>query len=278
MEQIDSEREIKMAEGGVVGNCKQTCTMQTPATSGEFGGNNIELNKNNEQKESKTDSSNSSGSSCFTNSAIKTTTENNVNNTTSKNLLFAQNNSINSSNSNGINKNNNNANNDDEDDDENNQTFYEAAGEPELVLTFEKTLKTTNDVTSSSAPLPPPTFSQFDTAAKISSNNQMQKHQLQLDKQFLSVQMDKRTADGAIDADARNEGDDDMDEECEGAVGIVSCIKDALKDDNEKDLSLLYTTQDDFIHVQREPEPVVEEEEQPVVMRRKRDKSKLFNV
>ncbi|XP_065365434.1 uncharacterized protein LOC135958456 [Calliphora vicina] len=165
-----------------------------------------------------------------------------------------------------INNNNNHNNyvnndNDDEDDDESNQTFYEAAGEPELVLTFEKSLKTTNDVTSN---LPPPPFSLYDINNADTITN-VQKHQLHLDQNFLSVQMDKSAAAAAAAVD----GIDDLDEECEGAVGIVSTIKEALKDENEKDLNLLYTTQDNFIQVEEEP---------PVVMRRKRDKSlKDFN-
>lgn len=161
-----------------------------------------------------------------------------------------------------INDNNNHNNyvnndNDDEEDDESNQTFYEAAGEPELVLTFEKSLKTTNDVTS---PLPPPPFSLYDINNADNIAN-VQKNQLHLDKNFVSVQMDKSAA-----AAAAVDGIDDMDEECEGAVGIVSTIKEALKDENEKELNLLYTTQDNFIQVEEEP---------PVVMRRKRDKSKF---
>ncbi|TMW44371.1 hypothetical protein DOY81_010547 [Sarcophaga bullata] len=57
----------------------------------------------------------------------------------------------------------------------------------------------------------------------------------------------------------------DVDEECEGAVGIVPSVVDA----NEKELNLLYTKHDEFIKV---------EEDKPVVMRRKRDKNlKDFN-
>ena len=251
-----------MAEGGAIGNCNQSTL--PPATSGEIAGNNRELNKNNKQNELNTDSSDS----CFLNSssAVAITT-NNVNNA---NLFLLCN-----SNSSSCNNNNNTANNiendnddvddddDDDDDDESNQTFYEAAGEPELVLTFEKSLKiSNNDVTTS---LPPPLAKhQFvDDSNAQSMNNvekqpQQQEQQQQLNKNFLSVQMEKNV-DGMKEIV-------DVDEECEGAVGIVSTITDALKEDaNEKELNLLYTKQDDFIKV---------EEDEPVVMRRRRDKSK----
>ena len=248
-----------MAEGGAIGNCNQSTL--PPATSGEIGGNNRELNKNNKQNELNTDSSDS----CFVNtsSAVAITT-NNVNNA---NLFLLCN-----SNSSSCNNNNNTANDiendnddedddDDDDDDESNQTFYEAAGEPELVLTFEKSLKiSNNDVTTS---LPPPLAKhQFVDDSNAQSMNNVgkqlqQEQQQQLNKNFLSVQMDKNV-DGLEEIV-------DMDEECEGAVGIVSTITDALKDANEKELNLLYTKQDDFIKV---------EEDEPVVMRRRRDKSK----
>ncbi|KNC25510.1 hypothetical protein FF38_00892 [Lucilia cuprina] len=255
-----------MAEGGI-GNCKQSTL--TPATSGECGGNNIEMNKIHEQKEFNTDSSNSS-SNCLTTSATakQITTTNNVNNS---NLT-----TLNNSNNNTHISMNHDDNNDDEDDDESNQTFYEAAGEPELVLTFEKSLKTTNDVTSSLAALPPtPPFSLYgvnnaDTNNITTTTANVQKHQLHLDENFLSVQMDENAA---ADTVLCGDGLNDLDEECEGAVGIISSIKDALKDEDEKELKLLYTTQDDFIQVQQEVD-----EQQPVVMRRKRDKSlKDFN-
>ncbi|TMW44373.1 hypothetical protein DOY81_010549 [Sarcophaga bullata] len=142
-----------MAEGGAIGNCNQLTL--PPATSGEIVGNNTELNKNNKQNELNTDSSDS----CFVNTSSAAAITTNVNNAN----LFLRCNSNNSS----CNNNNNTANDiendnddenddddDDDDDDESNQTFYEAAGEPELVLTFEKSLKiSNNDVTTS---LPPP--------------------------------------------------------------------------------------------------------------------------
>lgn len=235
-----------MAEGGL-GSCKHT-SLLAPATSGEWVGNNIELNKNNEQKESSNDSR---ISSCFINIAAATTT-NNVNNASTSTLL-QHNRNVNGSTANQT----KNKDIDDEDDDENNQTFYEAAGEPELVLTFEKSLKTTNDVTSSTPLLP--LLSQFNiNNADNNVTSNQQKHQLQLDnKHFLSVQMDKKNTASF----------DDLDEECEGAVGIVSTINDVLNDESEKELNLLYTTNDKFIQV--------EQEEPPVVLRRKRDKCKF---
>lgn len=248
-----------MAEGGVGcggGGLDNDCiqSVLSPATSGEYCDNNIELNKTNEQNKSNTDSS----SCCFT------TTQNKVNNssatpittttTTSPTLL------VNNSN---ITINNDN---DDEDDDESsNQTFYEAAGEPELVLTFEKSLKTTNDVTATQPPPPFPSFAQ--NLENLNLNDEVQKVQQQqpttppqLENYFVSVQpMDKC---GRID-----DGIDDLDEECEGAVGIISSIKDALNVADEKELNfLLCEKPNDFIKIEEEP---------VVVMRRKRDKSKF---
>lgn len=149
---------------------------------------------------------------------------------------------------------------DDEDEDESNQTYYEAAGEPELVLAFENTMKITNDVTSNT----------MVKCAPLSDQQQMLANH-KASSLLVSAEMDKPD-DSLVSSSSRCHGIDGIldDEECEGAVGLVSSIADALKDgdgDLLKDVNVYPPMVNDFIRTDDVVEPVV-------VLRRKRGKSK----
>ncbi|XP_013103282.2 uncharacterized protein LOC106084257 isoform X1 [Stomoxys calcitrans] len=154
--------------------------------------------------------------------------------------------------------------NSDDGEQENNQTFYEATGEPELVLTLANTLEITNDVTSrpeTAATQLAPTQQNHAATMKDDDNEVIDEQQTQLklpaNNSTDNECMPSHTANVAAIVGLR---DNDDDEECEGAVGVTSNVP--------TDVEIYSSNLENDITVSKE-----ESEEPIVILRKKRGRT-----